>query len=55
MSTVLQRIPQAVREHTNFKTDLNYETESGFRYVFSHRDDTDRELMLTVLAFDVPG
>ena len=55
MSTVLQRIPQAVREHANYKTDLNYESESGFRYVFSHRDDLDRELMLTVLAFDVPG
>ena len=55
MSTVLQRIPQAVREHANYKTDLNYESESGFRYVFSHRDDLDRELMLTVLVFDVPG
>ena len=55
MSTVLQRIPQAVREHANYKTELDYEPESGFRYVFSHRDDPDRELMLTVLAFDVPG
>ena len=55
MSTVLQRIPQAVREHSNYKTDLNYESESGFRYVFSHRDDPGRELALTVLAFDVPA
>ena len=55
MSTVLQRIPQAVREHTNYKTDLNYGSESGFRYLFSHRDDPDRELMLTVLAFNVPS
>ena len=55
MSTVLQRIPQAVREHANYKTDLNYDSESGFRYVFSHRDDPDRELTVTVLAFDVPA
>ena len=55
MSTVLQRIPPTVRKHANFKTDLNYESESGFRYVFSHRDDPDRELILTLLAFDVPG
>ena len=55
MATVLQRIPQAVREHANYKTDLDYEPESGFRYVFSHRDDPDREFMLTVLVFDVPG
>ena len=55
MSTVLQRIPQAVREHANYKTDLNYDSESGFRYVFSHRDDLDRELTVTILAFDVPA
>lgn len=55
MSTVLQRIPQAVREHANYKTDLNYDSESGFRYIFSHRDDPDRELTVTVLAFDVPA
>ena len=55
MSTVLQRIPQAVREHPNHKADLDYNSETGFRYVFSHRDDPDRELTLTVLAFDVPA
>ena len=55
MSTVLQRIPQTVREHANYNTDLNYGSESGFRYVFNHRDDPDRELTLTVLAFDVPA
>ena len=37
MSTVLQRIPQVVREHANYKTDLNYGSESGFRYVFCHQ------------------
>ena len=55
MSTVLQRIPQAVREHANYKTALNYDPESGFRYVFSHRDDPERELTVTILAFDVPA
>ena len=55
MSTVLQGIPRAVREHPNYKTDLDYNSESGFRYVFSHRDDPNRELTLTVLAFDVPA
>ena len=55
MSTVLQRIPRAVREHPNYKGDLDYNSETGFRYVFSHRDDPNRELTLTVLAFDVPA
>ena len=55
MSTVLQRIPQAVRDHPNHKADLGYDSETGFRYVFSHRDDPDRELTLTVLVFDIPA
>ncbi|MDE0075916.1 MAG: hypothetical protein OXO50_00260 [Caldilineaceae bacterium] len=55
MSTVLRRIPQAVRGHANYKADLDYDSESGFRYVFSHRDDPDRELTVTVLVFDVPA
>ena len=55
MSTVLQRVPEAVREHPNHKADLNYDSETGFRYVFRHRDDPDRELTLTVLVFDIPG
>ena len=55
MSTVLQRVPEAVREHPNHKADLDYDSETGFRYVFSHRDDPNRELTLTVLVFDIPG
>ena len=55
MSTVLQRIPQTVRDHPNHKADLRYDSETGFRYVFSHRDDPDRELTLTVLVFDIPA
>ena len=45
----------AAREHPNHKADLNYDSETGFRYVFRHRDDPDRELTLTVLVFDIPG
>ena len=55
MSTVLQRIPQTVRDHPNHKADLGYDSETGFRYVFSHRDDLERELTLTVLVFDIPA
>ena len=55
MSTVLHRIPEVVRDHPNYKAELDYNSETGFRYVFSHRDDPNRELTLTVLAFDVPA
>ena len=55
MSTVLQRIPEVVQGHPNYKTDQDYDSETGFRYVFGHRDDADRELTLTVLTFDIPA
>ena len=54
MSTVLKRLPQSVREHPSYMAELDYSSETGFRHLFSHRDDPDRELTLTVLAFDVP-
>ena len=54
MSTVLERIPEAVKGHPSYKADRAYPSETGFRYIFGHRDDPNRELWLTVLVFDVP-
>lgn len=53
-SKVLAAIPDAVRSHPQYKRDLPGSTESTFRYQFANRDDRNRELFLTVLAFDVP-
>ena len=55
MSTVLSRIPEAVKEHSSYKAERDYASETGFQYIFGHRDDPNRELTLTVLVFDVPG
>ena len=30
-----------------------YPSETGSHYIFDHRDDPNRELWLTVLAFDI--
>lgn len=35
--------------------DLFVEGETVFRSVFCHRNDPSRELLLSILAFDVPG
>jgi hypothetical protein len=53
-SRVIAAIPDAVRKHPQYKRDLSGSTETAFRYVFANRDDRNRELLLTVLAFDVP-
>jgi len=53
-SRVLLAIRETAKAHTNFKRELAGSTETVFRYCFAHKDDKNRELFLTVLAFDVP-
>ena len=53
-STVLERIPETVREHPNHKSGEVTNLETGFRYTFGHRDDENREITITILVFDIP-
>jgi hypothetical protein len=55
LSTVLPKIAEAFRSHPNLKRQLNYDSETGFRFVLHHRDDRDRELIVTLLVFEVPA
>ncbi len=54
LSQVLAQIPDLVKSHTNFKRQLPYPSETGYRFVLHHRDDKNREIILTVLVFEVP-
>ena len=54
-SKVLESIQQTSKVHSNFKRQIAFTSETMFRYVFAHRDDPNRELLLTVMAFDVPS
>jgi len=53
-TSVLAKIVEAVPTHPNFKRDLGKSDESTFRYVFAQPNDANREVILTVMAFDVP-
>lgn len=53
-SRVLATIPETAKQHPNFKRELAERTDTRFRYCFSHKDDANRELLLTILIFDVP-
>lgn len=53
-STVLGKIPEGLRTHPNFKREERQDGETRFRAVLSHKNDPSRELIVTVLAFDVP-
>lgn len=52
---VLEEIQKTTKEHSNFKReDVSKKQETIFRYVFAHKDDRNREMFLTVMAFDIP-
>ena len=53
-SRILATIPETVRAHPQYKRDVLEWKETLFRFTFANRDDTNRELQLAVLAFDVP-
>lgn len=54
-SQVLKSIEDTVRAHPNCKRLLRKDSESVFRFLFAHKDDPNREMYLTSLAFDVPA
>jgi hypothetical protein len=54
LSKVLESIPQTVELHPCYKRFIGIMSETNFRYIFSHRDDQNREMILSLLVFDVP-
>ena len=53
-SRILELIPKIVGEHNNFKRNEGQISETQFRFIFSHANDINREIVLSILAFDVP-
>lgn len=53
-SDVLSQIAAAIQRHPNCKKLIRAEGETEWRFLFSSKDDANRELQLAVLAFDVP-
>jgi hypothetical protein len=55
LTSVLDKIPVAVRAHTAFVNDLPYESAIGARFLLHHPEDKAREVTLTILAFQIPA
>lgn len=53
-SAVLDAIVPTVESHANCKRTIGQTGESSYRFIFAHKDDANRELTLTVQAYDVP-
>lgn len=54
-TNVLAEIQRVTVEHPNCKRLDTQRSESGWSYCFSHRDDPNREMTVSVLAFNIPG
>lgn len=55
LTSVLKKIPTIVKANSNFKRELEYKAETAFRYIFNHKNDEDKDLVLTILVFEVPN
>jgi hypothetical protein len=53
-SGVLSKIADITPKHPNFRRALGKSDESTFRYVFAQPGDANREIVLAVMAFDIP-
>ena len=55
LTEILKKIPKIVEKHICYKrepkADIN---ETYFRYIFHHPDDTNREIILTIMVFNIP-
>ncbi len=55
LSSVVAKVRAAVRANPNYRRDLPYPSETDCRVVLHHKNDTDRELILTTMVFEVPA
>ena len=55
LSTVLAGIKGEVERYPTYKRTERWAHETGARYILHQRSDPNRELLLTVLVFEVPG
>jgi hypothetical protein len=53
-TNVITEAQRAMKDHQHFKSGPRPEGESRFRYVFSHPDDKQRDIIVTLMLFDMP-
>lgn len=51
---VLEKLSKITPTHPNFKKLVAQRSESSWTYLFGHKDDANREISITIQAFNVP-
>lgn len=54
LTNVIEQVKEATCEHSNFKRIISVEHETRLQYIFSQKDDPNREMKMTIMLFDVP-
>lgn len=54
-SNVLKEIENSTKEHSGCKKLLKHRSETSWVYLFVNRDDPNRELIVTIMAFEIPS
>lgn len=55
LSAVLEAVAPTIEMHPNFKRSIPANGETRFRFILAHKDDPAREMIVSVLIFDVPN
>ena len=50
---LLEKIPETLRSHQNFRRDLEQQGDGEWRYVFTSIEDEQRQIILHVFVFDI--
>jgi len=55
LTGVLENVKAGMGKHSNLKRSPKVEGETRFRYVMSNPNDAEREIIVTVLVYDIPS
>lgn len=54
LSKILEKIPVIVEKHPLYKREIKINSETKFRYILHLPNDPNREIILTIMIFDIP-
>ncbi|GAA0082873.1 hypothetical protein [Clostridium sp. CTA-6] len=54
LSNIIKKIPDLAQKHPSYKKEINIQQETCFRYIFNQPNDNNREILLTIMVFDIP-
>jgi hypothetical protein len=53
-SKVISEAQRAMKNHQHYKSGPTKQGETIFRYVFTHPDDKQRDIIVTLMLFNMP-